>query len=146
MRGNRTNQQELDANRRPDWGGGRWNHSSLLLEPLSTNDSSELLDLLVEGGALSNDLRAQISERIGYYVGTGSASDRALKYAEIDVNNESWHRGPDPNNTFPHNYWNVYGVGGVAGIQNEVAQAIAASGATTKVFLNEYNKIGRAHV
>jgi class 3 adenylate cyclase/tetratricopeptide (TPR) repeat protein len=55
---------ELTA-RRPDWGGGRWNHSSLLLEPLSTNDSSELLDLLVEGGALSNDLRAQILERAG---------------------------------------------------------------------------------
>jgi class 3 adenylate cyclase/tetratricopeptide (TPR) repeat protein len=55
---------ELTA-RRPDWGGGRWNHSSLLLEPLSTNDSSELLDLLVERGALSNDLRAQILERAG---------------------------------------------------------------------------------
>jgi class 3 adenylate cyclase/tetratricopeptide (TPR) repeat protein len=55
---------ELTA-RRPDWGGGRWNHSSLLLEPLSSNDSSELLDLLVEAGALSNDLRAQILERAG---------------------------------------------------------------------------------
>jgi class 3 adenylate cyclase/tetratricopeptide (TPR) repeat protein len=55
---------ELTA-RRPDWGGGRWNHSSLLLEPLSTNDSSELLDLLVEGGALSSGLRAQVLERAG---------------------------------------------------------------------------------
>ena len=55
---------ELTA-RRPDWGGGRWNHSSLLLEPLSTNDSSELLDLLVEGGALSSYLRALILERAG---------------------------------------------------------------------------------
>jgi class 3 adenylate cyclase/tetratricopeptide (TPR) repeat protein len=55
---------ELTA-RRPDWGGGRWNHSSLLLEPLSTNDSSELLDLLVEGGAFSSGLRAQVLERAG---------------------------------------------------------------------------------
>src|SRR5262249_36639305 len=55
---------ELTA-RRPDWGGGRWNHSSLLLEPLSTTESSELLDLLVEGGALSIDLRALILERAG---------------------------------------------------------------------------------
>jgi class 3 adenylate cyclase/tetratricopeptide (TPR) repeat protein len=55
---------ELTA-RRPDWGGGRWNHSSLLLEPLSTKDASELLDLLVEGGALSTDLRALILERAG---------------------------------------------------------------------------------
>ncbi len=55
---------ELTA-RRPDWGGGRWNHSSLLLEPLSMNESSELLDLLVEDGALSSDLRALILERAG---------------------------------------------------------------------------------
>ena len=55
---------ELTA-RRPDWGGGRWNHSSLLLEPLSTDESAQLLDLLVESGALSNDLRALILERAG---------------------------------------------------------------------------------
>src|SRR5205085_2572446 len=35
--------------------------------------------------------------------------------------------------------WNVYGVSGVAGIHNEVAQAIASSGSTAKVFVNEYN-------
>jgi class 3 adenylate cyclase/tetratricopeptide (TPR) repeat protein len=51
--------------RRPDWGGGRWNRSSLLLEPLSTDEASELLDLLVEGGTLSNDLRVLILERAG---------------------------------------------------------------------------------
>jgi class 3 adenylate cyclase len=55
---------ELTA-RRPDWGGGRWNHSSLLLEPLSTDESGQLLDLLVESGALSRDLRALILERAG---------------------------------------------------------------------------------
>ena len=40
---------ELTA-RRPGWGGGRWNHSSLLLEPLSAAESGQLLDLLVERG------------------------------------------------------------------------------------------------
>jgi class 3 adenylate cyclase/tetratricopeptide (TPR) repeat protein len=55
---------ELTA-RRPDWGGGRRNHSSLLLEPLSTYESSELLDLLVERGALSAGLRALVLERAG---------------------------------------------------------------------------------
>jgi class 3 adenylate cyclase/tetratricopeptide (TPR) repeat protein len=55
---------ELTA-RRPEWGGGRWNHSSLLLEPLSATDSSHLLDLLVEGGAVSSDLRTLILERAG---------------------------------------------------------------------------------
>jgi class 3 adenylate cyclase/tetratricopeptide (TPR) repeat protein len=55
---------ELTA-RRPEWGGGRWNHSSLLLEPLSASDSSHLLDLLVEGGAVSSDLRTLILERAG---------------------------------------------------------------------------------
>ena len=55
---------ELTA-RRPEWGGGRWNHSSLLLEPLSTDESAQLLELLVESGALSSDLRALILERAG---------------------------------------------------------------------------------
>jgi class 3 adenylate cyclase len=51
--------------RRPEWGGGRWNQSSLLLEPLSTIESSQLLDLLVEEGALSSELRELILERAG---------------------------------------------------------------------------------
>src|SRR4051794_1167571 len=55
---------ELTA-QRPEWGGGRRNHSSLLLEPLSDDDSSQLLDLLLEDAALSRDLRALIIERAG---------------------------------------------------------------------------------
>jgi class 3 adenylate cyclase len=55
---------ELTA-RRPEWGGGGWNRSSLLLEPLSEDESSQLLDLLVERGALSSDLRTLIIERAG---------------------------------------------------------------------------------
>jgi class 3 adenylate cyclase/tetratricopeptide (TPR) repeat protein len=55
---------ELTA-RRPGWGGGRWNHSSLLLEPLSAAESGRLLDLLVEHGTVSSDLRLRILERAG---------------------------------------------------------------------------------
>jgi len=55
---------ELTA-RRPGWGGGRWNHSSLLLEPLSASESGELVDLLVAREAVSSDLRALILERAG---------------------------------------------------------------------------------
>ena len=55
---------ELTA-RRPDWGGGRWNRSSLLLQPLSDDESSQLLDLLVERSAMSDDLCALIIERAG---------------------------------------------------------------------------------
>jgi class 3 adenylate cyclase/tetratricopeptide (TPR) repeat protein len=55
---------ELTA-RRPDWGGGRWNYSSLLLEPLPTPGAEELLDLLVAGEELSASLRSRILERAG---------------------------------------------------------------------------------
>ena len=55
---------ELTA-RRPGWGGGRWNHSSLLLEPLSAAESGQLLDLLVERGTVTSDLRSRILERAG---------------------------------------------------------------------------------
>src|SRR5204863_3743737 len=53
------------AARRPDWGGGRWNYSSLLLEPLSAPGAEELLDLLLEGEEISTSLRARILERAG---------------------------------------------------------------------------------
>ena len=52
--------------RRPDWGGGRGNYSSLLLEPLSKGDAGDLLDLLlVDAGEVPGSLRARILERAG---------------------------------------------------------------------------------
>jgi hypothetical protein len=36
-------------------------------------------------------------------------------------------------------YWNVYGPAGIADVYNETAAAVAAAGASTKLFLNEYN-------
>jgi len=52
--------------RRPDWGGGRWNYTSLLLEPLSRGDAGDLLDLLlVDAREVPGSLRARILERAG---------------------------------------------------------------------------------
>lgn len=94
----------------------------------------------VSGAAAS--LRTQISQRIDYYVGTGTSAgtaggDRDLKYSQIDVYNESYHTGSNSGNTT--NYWSVYGVSGIADIYNEVAAQIAASGSTARTFVNEYN-------
>jgi class 3 adenylate cyclase/tetratricopeptide (TPR) repeat protein len=52
------------AARHPEWGGGRWNYSSLLLEPLSTIEAAEMLDLLVDE-ELSSSLRSRILESAG---------------------------------------------------------------------------------
>jgi class 3 adenylate cyclase/tetratricopeptide (TPR) repeat protein len=48
----------LDA--RPDWGGGKMNATSLLLEPLGDEECVELMDLLVEHSALDDNLRERI--------------------------------------------------------------------------------------
>src|SRR5439155_3472993 len=52
------------AARHPEWGGGRWNYSSLLLEPLSPIEASEMLDLVVEE-ELPASLLARILESAG---------------------------------------------------------------------------------
>jgi len=80
-----------------------------------------------------NDLRGEISERIDYYVGNGDANpadDRARRYVELDLLNEHRHQPK---------YWNVYGPAGIAEIFTETADAVAAAGANTTLFLNEYN-------
>jgi GH35 family endo-1,4-beta-xylanase len=73
---------------------------------------------------------AAINNRINYYVGTGAASDRALKYQELDVHNEELHAiGP----------WSVLGASGEASIFKTAADRVAADGANTRLYLNEYN-------
>ena len=52
------------AARHPGWGGGRWNYSSLLLEPLSAIEAAQMLDLLIDE-ALSSSLRSRILESAG---------------------------------------------------------------------------------
>ncbi|HEX3601598.1 MAG TPA: endo-1,4-beta-xylanase [Lacipirellulaceae bacterium] len=90
------------------------------------------------------DLRGEISERIGYYVGSGTPADRDLKISEMDVYNESYHTGQDPTlaANLKHNYWNVYGPSGIADIYREALDQVAASGANTKLFVNEYGALG----
>ena len=83
-------------------------------------------------------LRDAISSRIDYYVGdgVGGAPDRAAKYAELDLYNESWHVGEEGGND---SYWKIFGASGIAGIYGEAKQAIGGAGADTKLFVNDYN-------
>jgi GH35 family endo-1,4-beta-xylanase len=97
-----------------------------------------------EAAAAKADLRTEISERIDYYVGDGAGgvTDLAPRYYELDVYNESYHTGSNgPGN---NNYWDIYTPSGVASIYKEVKDAVAAAGASTKVFVNEYNVFQQA--
>ena len=49
----------LDA--RPDWGGGKVNATSLLLEPLGTDECARLMERLAPGIALDSELRGRIA-------------------------------------------------------------------------------------
>ena len=69
-------------------------------------------------------LRTEISQRIRYFV-----RDRASRYYELDVINESVHQPK---------YYEIYGPDGVAGIYNEVKAAVRAAGASTRIVPNEY--------
>ena len=46
---------------RPGWGGGKLNATSLLLEPLGVDECGELMERLVAGGPLDQELRAKIT-------------------------------------------------------------------------------------
>ena len=116
---------------------------NLIWGPTSSTSSSQqpawVVSLLNQAAAGDTSAKANlttaITNRINYYV--GGTAKRSLKYSEIDVYNESYHTGQ--NDSFAGNYWNVYGASGIANIYNQVAAAVAASGATTKIFVNEYN-------
>jgi hypothetical protein len=116
---------------------------NLIWGPTSSTSSQQqpawvvtLLNNAAAGDATAKtNLSNAITNRINYYV--GGTAQRSLKYSEIDVYNESYHTGQ--NNSFAGNYWNVSGASGIANIYNQVAAAVAASGATTKTFVNEYN-------
>ena len=116
---------------------------NLIWGPTSSTSTSQqpawvvsLLNSAAAGDATAKaNLSAAITNRINYYV--GGTSKRSLKYSEIDVYNESYHTGQT--DSFTGNYWNVYGASGIANIYNQVAAAVAASGATTKICVNEYN-------
>jgi class 3 adenylate cyclase/tetratricopeptide (TPR) repeat protein len=50
---------------RPGWGGGRWNFSSLLLEPLTTEESERLVRFLLGDAELPDLVRGRILDRGG---------------------------------------------------------------------------------
>jgi GH35 family endo-1,4-beta-xylanase len=80
------------------------------------------------------NLITAITNRIAYYVGDAdsdtSDGDRARKYIEIDVLNESLRDGT---------YWDIFGTEGVADIYKKVNDAVVAAGADTRLYTNEYN-------
>ena len=49
----------MDA--RPNWGGGKLNATSLMLEPLGADECDELMERLAAGGSLDTDLREKIA-------------------------------------------------------------------------------------
>jgi GH35 family endo-1,4-beta-xylanase len=87
----------------------------------------------VSGNTNSVALRDEISERIDYYLG-----DRAHRYYEVDIYNESYHTGSNQNHS-TNTYWDVYGASGIASIYKESKDAIEAAGADARVYVNEYN-------
>ena len=50
-------------------------------------------DLVAPAGTPNAGEPSEIHERINYYVGDGVGADRATRYSEIDVYNESYHTG-----------------------------------------------------
>ena len=75
-------------------------------------------------GPAKTSLSNAITSRIAYYVGNGSASDRTKSYMEMDVLNEELHQG---------SYWKIFGASGIANIFNQVAAAVTAAGANTRL-------------
>ncbi len=90
--------------------------------------AQDLLTKAEKGDAAAQaELRQAISRRINYYV-----RQRAARYQELDVLNESLHRP---------RYVQVYGLSGVADIYREVADVLVEVSPNTKTYLNEYNVI-----
>lgn len=78
-------------------------------------------------------LNAAITKRIQYYVnGTtdGTGNKRAVDYVDLDVLNEALLTGP---------YFEALGYDGIANIHKQTQDAVAAAGAKTRLFTNEYN-------
>jgi endo-1,4-beta-xylanase len=88
------------------------------------------------------DMMSAIQYRIGYYV-----QDRASHYDALDVYNESVHTGAWQTGDVQTgggcacaDYWNIFGVSGIASIYSQVAQAANQAGnPKLKLFTNEYN-------
>jgi GH35 family endo-1,4-beta-xylanase len=104
---------------------------TMLQQPNSIDSATGLTNV--------NALRGEIRERIDYYVGDGPGGleDLSLRYDEVDVYNESVHTGVRAPGS--SDYWTRLGLTGIAGIYDDVAQAVVDSGSQAKVYVNEYN-------
>jgi autotransporter-associated beta strand protein len=86
-------------------------------------------------------INSAVTTRIGYYVsanntqpGSADGAPRTLAYQQLEILNESLHAtGSEPN------YIATLGYSGVANIFSQVANAVAAAGANTKLYTNDYN-------
>jgi len=85
-------------------------------------------------------LNAAVTSRIGYYVsglnsqaGPLQGKARDLGYTQLDVLNEGAHASTSDN------YITTLGYAGVANIYKQAANAVAATGANTLLYTNEYN-------
>jgi GH35 family endo-1,4-beta-xylanase len=97
-------------NQQPTW------VNSLITSALGGNESAK------------SELRDEISERIGYYV--GSDTDWSSRYQEVDILNEAVHA---------NKYMTIFGADGIADIYSEAAQAAADAGSQARMYANEYN-------
>jgi GH35 family endo-1,4-beta-xylanase len=96
-------------------------------------------------------ITAAINARIASYVGGINSVDgtpRAQQFAELDVYNESFNTGANAGTATGDNYWKVMGGGTAAGgaawtagIYNQVQTAVNSSGASTKLFTNDFNVV-----
>jgi len=82
-------------------------------------------DALAGDAAAAEDVRAELSERLDWYT-----EGRARRWLEMDVINEGVHRT---------DYVDLYGYDGLAGIYEASIDRLAALGAPTKVFTNDFN-------
>jgi GH35 family endo-1,4-beta-xylanase len=89
------------------------------------------------GATAKTNLSTAIQNRINYYINATNpllGNKLAQSYAELDVFNEPWHGVGTADD-----YWTDYGAAGIANIYNEAAAAVAAAGAKTRLYVNEYN-------
>lgn len=82
-------------------------------------------------------ISSAITSRIGYYVSQNNVplgTPRADSYAEMDVFNEPLHNVGQTDD-----YQTAFGNSGIASIYSQVANAVKAAGASTRLYVNEYN-------
>jgi GH35 family endo-1,4-beta-xylanase len=95
-----------------------------------TNSDALFSDQLAPPGTPNAGEPSEINERVQYYV-----ADRAQRYSELDVYNESYHTGV---NGGDNSIWNRYGPEGVAKIYDAAAEAAESAGADVNIYTNEY--------